>query len=310
MVKRQLLAWLTASLFIASVVAFAALTLWASPSAQAQGTVFAIDVGDVSGNTATAVGTVNTCFQATAGQSYPLDVVVQDVTDVVWSQFTLGFKGAVTLQSVDDSLLNHPTPAIGNAAFDEKTSAVPDVGGNHNVVVFNQAAVDSGGFSGSGILVRFTMTAPSTAGLFDLTLEDTVLLDHTESKEIPLTPSGATLAVDTPCPSASPGLTATPGTTGTSPGPGTSLGTGPGGSLTATPPGGSATATVPGGGSPAASAGVPSPTPSGSSNGGNDGGGGLPLAAWIALGVGAAVIGGGILVILGLALRRRFAGRP
>ncbi len=307
MVKRQLLAWLTASLFIASAVAFVALTLWASPSAQAQETVFAIDVGDVSGNTATAVGTVNTCFQATAGQSYPLDVVVEDVNDVVWSQFTLDFRGAVTAQSVDDSLLNHPTPAVGTAAFSDKTTAVPDTGEHHNVVVFNQAAVDSGGFSGSGILVHFTMTAPSTAGLFDLALEDTVLLDSSESKEIPHTPGGATLAVDTPCPS---GLTATPGTTGTSPGPGTSPGTGPGGSLTATPPGGSPTATVPGGGSPAASAGLPSPTLSGSSNGGNDGGGGLPLAAWIALGLGGAVIVGGGLVILGLALRRRLTGRP
>jgi len=309
MVKRLLLAWLTASLFITSAVAFAALTLWASPSAQAQGTVFAIDVGDVSGNTATTVGTVNTCFQATAGQPYSLDVVVQDVTDVVYSQFTLGFQGEVTLQSVDDSLLNHPTPAAGNAAFSDKTTAVPDTGQHHNVVVSNQAAVGSGGFSGSGILVRFTMTAPSTAGLFDLTLEDTVLLDHTESNAIPHTPSGATLAVDTPCPSTSPGLTDTPGTTETSPGQSTSPATAPGGSLTATAPGGSPTATAPGG-SPAASSGLPSPTPSGSSNGGNDGGGGLPLAAWIALGLGAAVIVGGGLVILGLALRRRLAGRP
>jgi len=282
---------LMASLFIASVVAFVALTPWANPSAQAQQTVFAIDVGDVSGNTATTVGTVNTCFQTTVGQSYPLDVVVEDVTDVVWSQFTLGFQGAVTLQSVDDSLLNHPTPAVGSAAFDQKTSAVPDVGGHHNVVVSNDAAVGSGGASGSGILVRFTMTAPSTAGLFDLTLEDTVLLDSSEANPIPHTPSGATLAVDTPCPSTSPGLTVTPGATGASPGPSGS------------------SATVPGG-SPTATAGLGSPTPAGSNSGANDGGGGLPLAAWIALGLGGAVIGGGGLVIFGLALRRRLAGRP
>ncbi len=48
----------------------------------------ALDVGDVTGNSATSVGNINQCFQVASGASYTMDVVLISVTDAVASQFT------------------------------------------------------------------------------------------------------------------------------------------------------------------------------------------------------------------------------
>jgi len=268
--------------------------------AHAQSTVLAIDAGDVTGNTGTSVGTINGCFQISSGGTYTLDVLVGDVKDLVAGQFTLGFQGAMTDQSVADSLLNHPSPSVnGNALIDLSAGDnVPDSGGQHTVVVSNDAAVGSGGATGSGVLVRFAMTAPATAGIVDLTLSTTTL-DDSLANEIAHTTQNAELAVDTPCPAVtpSPAVTASPSAA-------------PSPSLTAGPSAGSS---VSPGSSPQTSqtptATAASPTPAGLANA-SGGGGGLPLAAWIGIGlVAAAIIIGGGLLIRNRGLWRRLTGR-
>jgi hypothetical protein len=233
-----------------------------------------------------------------------MDVVVRDVKDLVAGEFTLGFQGIMTEQSgtmtdqsVADSLLNHPSPPVAdNAAIDPDVSGqVPDSGGQHAVVVSNDAAITSGGATGSGVLVRFTMTAPAAPGMVDLTLAATVL-DDSQANEIPHTTQDATLAVGTACPAATASPSAAP-----SP------------SVTAGPSGGPSVTPVTSGASPqtsqSATTRAASPTPAGLANE-SGGGGGLPLAAWIGIGLGATaiIIGGGVL-IRNRGLRRRLTGR-
>ena len=289
----SLLRW-PATMAFAFAMAFLHFALSGGGIAHAQSTVVAIDAGDVTGNTGTGVGTINGCFQVPSGGTYTLDVVVRDVNDLVAGNFTLGFQGTMTDQSVADSLWNHPSPPVAApATIDPDASGqVPDSGGRHYVVVSNDAAVGSGGATGNGVLVRFAMTAPATPGMVDLTLSDTVLVDSM-ANEIPNTTQDATLAVDTACAAVTPSPSAAPNpslTAGASGGPSVSPGASPQTSQTPT-------------------ARAASPTPPGLASD-SGGGGGLPLAAWIGIGLGAAaiIIGGGLL-IGNPGLRRRLTGR-
>ena len=290
-----------ATIVLAFAVAFLHFALSGGGIAHAQNTVVAIDVGDVTGNTGTSVGPINGCFQVQSGATYTLDVVVRDVKDLVAGQFTLRFEGTgteesgtLTDQSVADSLLNHPSPPVtDNAVIDPDTSGqVPDSSGQHILVVSIEGAIGSGGATGSGVLARFTLTAPARPGMVELTLAQTTLVDS-QAIGIPQTTQDARLAVDTACPAATASPSAAPNP-----------------SLTAGPSGGPS---VTSGASPPTSqsptARTASPTPAGLANE-SGGGGGLPLAAWIGIGlVATAVIIGGGLLIRNPGLRRRLTGR-
>ncbi len=291
--------WHLGALAIMAVSAFVLQGLTSNVGAQAQnGTVLAIDVADVSGNSSTSVGTINDCFEAAPDETYTLDVVVLDGVDLVSAGLLLNYQGIVTDRSISDSILNNESPDIGaSAAIDEISTELPDSSGSDHVIISNDDAFGSGGASGSGILVRFTMTAPTQPGSFALGLAAALgpdpVLNDSQTRLVPLTHQGATLNVGSQCPAApTPSETPPP----ESPSPSESTPASP----TPSPSGASPAAS---GASPAAS---PQPSASVAPAGGGTGGGGLPLAAWIGIGLGAAaVILGGVLLALSPQLRRR-----
>ncbi len=60
----------------------------------------AIDIGDVTSNSSTVLGTINDCFGVASGATYTLDVVTQGVSNVAAAQLTLNYQGSVTDRTV------------------------------------------------------------------------------------------------------------------------------------------------------------------------------------------------------------------
>ncbi len=182
--------------------------------AGAVGTEMALDVGDVRGNSATSIGNINQCLQVASGASYTVDVVLIDVTDAVASQFTLSYSGSVDARDVSTSLLNEEKPDVGGSAVIETgiSDPAPDTDGSHLLAVTNDAAIGSGGASGSGVLVRLTMTAPTTVipMLVNLKLSGTAIADSNadeirhSTKDAALAVAGATCQQVSPTPTAAP----------------------------------------------------------------------------------------------------------
>lgn len=184
-----------------AVVLLALLALSGGNRTEASGpqTFLAIDsaTGD---NTSSAIGTVNPCFEVAASGSYTLDVVIGAVADAAAVQITLNYTGAVTARDVSVSLLNNAiaggTTTIDAAASSDDPSVIPDNSGAHTVVIVNDTAVGSGGggASGSGLLIRFTLTAPASAGTYPLLLSGDII-NNSSAGEIAHHAHGGTLQV-------------------------------------------------------------------------------------------------------------------
>ena len=220
------------ALISAAVLMFAAVAAWAAlgglssrETNAAPPDSLAIDVGDVTGNTTSALGTVDGCFQTTPGATYDLDVVVESVTDISGADFHLTFTGIVATRDDDNTFLD--TATAGDGLVDTGISdPVPDGDADHFVEVFNNDSIGAGGATGSGFLARFTMTAPN-AGVptfFPLGLSGVQLVDSGASSVTPhthgafllvgplLTPGACSQATPspTPVPTASPSPSPTP----------------------------------------------------------------------------------------------------
>ncbi len=86
--------------------------------------------------------------------------------------------------ATNETLLNNESPnALDGGVIDVSASdSVPDTDGTHTIVISNDLAAGSGGATGSGMLVRLTLTAPAAAGAYPLTLTSTTVNDHTASE--------------------------------------------------------------------------------------------------------------------------------
>ena len=279
-------------------------------AARAQNTLMAIDVGDVTGNSGTSLGDINRCLEVAPEQEYTLDVVILDVQDLVAAQLTLKYAGTVLGRSLDGSILNEESPSVGDAIIEEAASDnPPDPSGQHQVLVTNDAAIGSGGASGSGTLIRFQMKAPSETGLHKLDLPDLPrTLNDSRAGQIPHSAQDAVLAVSISCSEAKlepPRTQAPPGTTPEPTAPGGSPGT------TTRPsasPGPGATGGASGTASPGAGNDNGSNGNNSAANGNDDDG--LPLGAWIGIGLAvAALAAGGAALALNPDLRRRLFRR-
>ena len=283
-------------------------------AASAQNTLVAIDVGDVAGNSGTSLGDVNRCLEVAPEQEYTLDVVILDVQDLVAAQVTLQYDGTVLSRSVDGSILNEESPSAGDAIIEEGASdRAPDPSGQHQVLMTNDAAIGSGGASGSGMLIRFQMKAPAATGLHKLDVPDTPrVLVTSQAQQITHSAQDAVLAVSISCSEAKlepPRTQAPPGTTPEPTAPGGSPGTtiGPDGSPGASP-GPGATGGASGTGSPGAGNNNASNGNNSAANGNGDDG--LPLGAWIGIGLAVAALAAGAATLaLNPDLRRRLFRR-
>jgi hypothetical protein len=159
-------------------------------------------------NSSTSVGSIQSCLEVASGADYTVDVDILNVANVAAAQVKLHYQGTVAGRSVINgnnpptlepkSILQTAPGAGANAAFIEDVSSdsIPDSRGVHTVVIPNDAATGVDGASGSGILVRFTMTAPivSSPTFVPITLTPTTLVDAF-ANEIPHTRQGGSLAV-------------------------------------------------------------------------------------------------------------------
>jgi hypothetical protein len=200
--------------FVVAAVSILSLAAFVSvrPS-HADDPVMALDfaTGD---NGSNHVGNVQSCTEVRSGASYTVDVVLIDVTDAVASQFTLSYSGSVDADDVSMSLLNEEKPDVGGSAVIETGVSDPasDSDGSHLLSVVNDPAIGSGGASGSGVLVRLTMTAPATATpmLVSLELSRTAIADSNadairhSTKDAALAVAGATCQQVSPSPTVAP----------------------------------------------------------------------------------------------------------
>ena len=183
----------------------------------AGGTFLAVDF-ETADNTDTSFGAISNCLDLLDCTPYTLDVVIGNVTDLVAAQLTLNYTGVVTARTVAVSLLNNETPDMGgSAAIDTGASdGLPDGSGTHTVVASNDSGIGSGGATGSGLLISFTLSPPGTPGIYPISLSGTALNDSTanpiahttQGGEIHLAASGC--ATPTPAPTESPTPTPTP----------------------------------------------------------------------------------------------------
>ena len=204
----RIIPFVVAAVLIFSLAAFVGVR----PS-HADDPVMALDfaTGDNGNND---VGNVQSCIEVRSGASYTVDVVLIDVTDAVASQFTLSYSGSVDARDVSMSLLNEEKPDVGGSAMIETgaSDATPDSDGSHVVAITNDPAIGSGGASGSGVLVRLTMTAPVTVTpmLVSLKLSGTDIADSNadairhSTKDAALAVAGATCQQVSPSPTVAP----------------------------------------------------------------------------------------------------------
>ena len=172
-------------------------------------------------NTDTSYGTITDCFEAAASTNFTADVVIGGVSDLVAFQLTLNYPaGAVPAggRSVATSMMNNEVPdAGGSAAIDTgASSTLPNVTGADTAIVSNDNAIGSGGASGDGLLIRYTVTSPAAAGIYSLTLTGVTLndafaneiaVDHVHNADLQVgdpTPDGSCVADATPTPTQEP----------------------------------------------------------------------------------------------------------
>jgi len=141
------------------VLAYSVLTLPGDAS-DAQGLPGSISLGvdaKTSGNTATSLGSIDSCVSVDVDESFPVDVFVSDVSTLLaWEVYFVYDRNAVEIVGRDVQLFLGA--AEGSRVIDV-SEGLPDKDGLYRI-----AAADIGGRaaeSGSGVLVRLTLTAKS-----------------------------------------------------------------------------------------------------------------------------------------------------
>jgi hypothetical protein len=125
---------------------FAAIAMWpGAPSGEAGATVIGVDAVSDGSNTASSLGSIQSCTEVGVGDSVTVDLFVQNVTDIQGYDIRINFDPArIEVTSADPAYM-----VAGIGALAE-----PDGAGRY--LVGNGASTSS---SGSGVLARFTLQA-------------------------------------------------------------------------------------------------------------------------------------------------------
>jgi hypothetical protein len=260
---------------------------------------------DPAGNTATSLGTIDSCVRVGKGDSFDIDLFITNVDDLLGWEVYLSFDGDVV--NVTDRDVKLFQAANANSDVFDASESLPSSGG-----LYRLGAADIGQppspDSGSGVLARLTLEAVG-AGLSPATI---TTLDVDNDGKIDLGPQlsttrgepvgdtngdgffdgpllNAQIAVDRDCPS---GPVPTTVTTLTVPAPSPTQGSTPLATVTSTAmPAGTAETARP---SPSVASAGPSPssTPSDEDNGTNWTSGGF-IVAYVVIGAVVAVLLGG-----------------
>jgi hypothetical protein len=140
-----------------SLVAILASGSFPSASAQSSTTTLAVDV-NTEGNTSTALGTRDLCAQVSAGDTFDVDVTIENVTALTALEAFITYDESVvtiTDRKVKDQFL---ASAGESNVFDTSESA-PDEDGRYRVGAAIIPADEPVGADGSGILARLSLEA-------------------------------------------------------------------------------------------------------------------------------------------------------
>ena len=173
---------------------------------------------DPAGNAATSLGEIDACVSVAAGQTFDVDIVVADVSDLAgWEALFTYDPSVLAVVEVNPELFL--AAVEGSQVVDLSSEAEP---GSYRFAVGDLSTTM--GESGSGVVARVSLRA-TAAGASPLALEG-VVLANSEAKAMgdidgdsyfdgPV--SGAQVWVDEPCPSPLPTLTSPPPATGPAP---------------------------------------------------------------------------------------------
>ncbi len=146
------MAMLSLGAVVCSLVLGAALGI---TSAYADDPVLAIDV-DPTGNTPTSIGTVNTCVSVAKGDSFKVDVVVENITDLLSWQIYFQYDPAI-LQVTQRNVRLFQQANGGSSVYD-LSDKVPDTDGVYSIEAADTSDPPSPD-SGSGVLTELTLSA-------------------------------------------------------------------------------------------------------------------------------------------------------
>ena len=146
------------------------------------------DGDSIPDNSATALSTVQTCFQANPGQTVTVDTIVDEIpggADFAGFTYVITFHSdvfAVTASTHNDPAINLIASAPGSEAV---IDLIEEVGGI-SVVADDSGQPELG--PAAGVLGRYTIdvSVDAAPGVYDFALEDATLFDSAGT-EIPLT---------------------------------------------------------------------------------------------------------------------------
>lgn len=151
--------------------------------AQSSTTTLAVDV-NTEGNTPTALGTRDLCAQVSAGDTFQIDITIENVTALTALEAFITYDESVvtvTDRKVKDQFL----ASAGESNVFDASESVPDEDGRYRVQAAIIPADEPIGADGSGILARLTLEAKG-AGVTTLSLTPS-------QTDIPDRPVAATL---------------------------------------------------------------------------------------------------------------------
>jgi hypothetical protein len=128
---------------------------------------------DPTGNEAASLGQIDACISVGAGETFDVDVVVTDVTDLSGWQADFVYDGSVvSVVAMDPELFLAAEP--GSNLVDLSADPLPDTDGTYRMIVADIS--QSVGEDGSGVLARLTLQAVGQ-GASDLSLSQVILGD-------------------------------------------------------------------------------------------------------------------------------------
>jgi hypothetical protein len=128
---------------------------------------------DPTGNEAASLGQIDACISVATGETFDVDVVVTDVTDLSGYEADFVYDGSVvSLVAMDPELFLAAEP--GSNLVDLSAGRLPDTDGTYHMLVADVS--QSVGEDGSGVLARLTLQAVGQ-GASDLSLSQVILGD-------------------------------------------------------------------------------------------------------------------------------------
>jgi hypothetical protein len=163
--RPQTATWAVFSLGTALCALIFIVLAFAATAASADGPALAIDV-DPAGNTPTSIGATDTCVSVAKGDSFKVDVLIENVTDLLaWGIYFQYDAAIINVTQRDVRLFQQANS--GSSVYD-LSEKVPDSDGE-----FGMQAVDNSDpaspDSGSGVLAELTLSAIGS-GMSNLSL--------------------------------------------------------------------------------------------------------------------------------------------